>query len=159
MLENLLQIQEREIDVVEGSPCVVEVYGREVGVDEKQYHKVASWVKQGFSTAMLTPAHTIVFVTPEQSEKILHDQRNCSCCLSACRFSSWCQHKGSTGKIPDPRSFCIQKSLQAAAHGGDLDQNLVFAGHCAYRFGEDPFYGGNFIPSTEQLVNRIMTGY
>jgi hypothetical protein len=108
---------------------------------------------------MRTPDDTVVFVTPEQAAQMLEDQKNCRCCLSVCRFSSWCQHNGTTGKIPDPRTFCIQKSLQAAAHGGSLDDNLLFAGHEAYRFAEDPFYDNDFIPTTKQLIDRIVSGY
>ena len=42
------------------------------------------------------------------------------------------------GTNADPRSFCIQKTLQDIAHGGPIDQNLMFAGHAAYRFKQDP---------------------
>jgi NAD(P)H-dependent flavin oxidoreductase YrpB (nitropropane dioxygenase family) len=159
MLNDLIGLQERQVEIVEDSPLAATIFGREVRLDASKAEQVESWIKAGFTTAMRTPSNAVVFATPEQSEQILQDQKNCACCLSACRFSSWCQHKGSTGKIPDPRSFCIQKSLQAAAHGGDLDRNLIFAGHVAYRFGEDPFYDGNFIPTTEQLIERILTGY
>jgi hypothetical protein len=34
----------------------------------------------------------------------------------------------------------------------------MFAGHNAYRFADDPFYAGGFIPSVKQLVQRIGTG-
>ncbi len=38
-------------------------------------------------------------------------------CLSQCRFSNWSQHEPdyTNGKKADPRSFCIQKTLQAVA--------------------------------------------
>ncbi|MDR0968786.1 MAG: nitronate monooxygenase [Holosporaceae bacterium] len=156
----LLALQERQqVDVVETSSLTATVAGREVYIDASKANQVKSWIADGFSTAMLTPSNTVVFVTPEQSKEILHDQKTCCGCLSACRFSGWSQRDGSTGKIPDPRSFCIQKSLQAAAHGGDLEKILMFAGHSAYRFGEDPFYANNFIPTTKQLVERILAGY
>ena len=58
----------------------------------------------------------------------------------------------------DPRSFCIQKTLQDIAHGGSVDLNLMFAGHGAYRFASDPFYSNRFIPTVRQLVDRILTG-
>jgi NAD(P)H-dependent flavin oxidoreductase YrpB (nitropropane dioxygenase family) len=162
LIQDLLKRQDRQVDIVDPSSpsCLtVEVFGRAIPIDVQQEKRVERWIKDGFSTAMRTPSNTIIFVTPEQAQSILHDQRNCCGCLSACRFSGWCQHKGSTGKIPDPRSFCIQKNLQIAAHGGNLDDSLMFAGHMAYRFGEDPFYENNFIPSTQQLVERILTGY
>jgi nitronate monooxygenase len=40
-------------------------------------------------------------------------------CLSHCGFSSWKDHDDyTTGRLADPRSFCIQKTLQDIAHGG-----------------------------------------
>lgn len=159
MLSDMLKRQERQVNIVESSSVKIISSGREIFVDAAQEENIKKWQNEGFSEAMKTPDNTVVFVTPEQAKEILHDQRNCSGCLSACRFSSWCQHKGSTGKTPDPRTFCIQKTLQDIAHGGDVENNLVFAGHAAYRFAQDPFYEKNFIPTTEQLINRILTGY
>ncbi|MFM2151291.1 MAG: hypothetical protein RLZZ187_3597, partial [Pseudomonadota bacterium] len=96
----------------------------------------------------------------EKSREILKDQIDCMGCLSACRFSNWSQHEPefSTGKKADPRSFCIQKTLQDVAHDGALEKNLMFSGHNAYRFGADPFYSNGFIPTAKQLVERILTG-
>ena len=38
-------------------------------------------------------------------------------CLSACLFSNWAQNEeGTTGKKADPRSYCIQKTLQEISH-------------------------------------------
>jgi len=34
----------------------------------------------------------------------------------------------------------------------------MFAGHNAYKFGEDPFYANGNIPTVKELVDRIMTG-
>ena len=62
----------------------------------------------------------------------------------------------------DPRSFCIQKTLQSIAHESDdpaaLERNLMFSGHNAFRFAKDPFYSNGFIPTVKQLVERILTG-
>ena len=52
----------------------------------------------------------------------------------------------------------IQKTLQQIGHGDNPDNNLMFAGHAAYRFGSDPFYANGFIPTVKQLVDRICTG-
>ena len=30
-----------------------------------------------------------------------------------------------------------------------LENNLMFAGHNAYRFGQDPFYSNGFVPERE----------
>jgi NAD(P)H-dependent flavin oxidoreductase YrpB (nitropropane dioxygenase family) len=137
---------------------------RKVWLTEHDLQRVRSWEAQGFTEAMRTPDSTLVFVTPDKAQELLQDQIDCMGCLSACRFSNWSQHAPdfSTGKKADPRSFCIQKTLQDVAHAeGDeaaLDRNLVFAGHNAYRFGQDPFYSNGFIPTVKQLVERILTG-
>ena len=79
--------------------------------------------------------------------------------LSHCGFSSWKDHDDfTTGRLADPRSFCIQKTLQDIAHGKPIDENLMFAGHAAYRFKQDPFYSNNFTPTVKQLVDRILAG-
>ena len=95
----------------------------------------------------------------QSPREIRRDQQACMGCLSACRFSNWAENEeGTTGKMADPRSYCIQKTLQAIAHDGDVDDNLMFAGHNAYRFAGDPFYRNGFVPSVQQLVDRILTG-
>lgn len=117
------------------------------------------WVAAGFTEALRTPDATLIFVTPERAEQIHRDQIDCMGCLSACQFSNWAQNEeGTTGKKADPRSFCIQKTLQDISHGADVENQLMFAGHNAYRFGEDPFYSNGFVPTVRQLVDRIQTG-
>lgn len=117
------------------------------------------WMAAGFTSALKTPDDTLVFVTPEEREQIHTDQTECMGCLSHCGFSSWKDHDDySTGRLADPRSFCIQKTLQSIAHGGGVDNNLMFAGHAAYKFKQDPFYSNNFTPTVKQLVDRILTG-
>ncbi|WP_395614433.1 NAD(P)H-dependent flavin oxidoreductase [Allosphingosinicella sp.] len=117
------------------------------------------WYAQGFTDALKTPDETLVFVTPEEKHIIRKDQADCMGCLSQCGFSSWADNeKNTTGRLADPRSFCIQKTLQEIAHGGSTEQNLMFAGHSAFRFKKDPFYSNGFVPTVEQLVERIRTG-
>ena len=121
--------------------------------------KAQAWIAEGFSEALKTPDNTVVFVTPNSRDEIRQDQQDCMGCLSHCGFSSWKDHDDyTTGRLADPRSFCIQKTLQQIAHGDDPDNNLAFAGHAAYRFKQDPFYSNNFTPSVKQLVDRILTG-
>ena len=122
--------------------------------------RAVAYTAAGFTEALRTPDDTLVFVTPEAGREILTDQTNCMGCLSHCRFSNWAQSEPaySTGKKADPRSFCIQKTLQDIAHGGRLERNLMFSGHNAYRFGTDPFYSNGFVPTAKQLVERILTG-
>jgi NAD(P)H-dependent flavin oxidoreductase YrpB (nitropropane dioxygenase family) len=122
--------------------------------------RINHWEAEGFTEAMRTPDNSLIFVTPDKAREIVKDQVDCMGCLSQCRFSNWSQHEPeySNGKKADPRSFCIQKTLQDVAHDGAMEHNLMFAGHNAYRFGQDPFYSNGFVPSVKQLVERIMTG-
>jgi len=118
-----------------------------------------SWMAQGYSEGLRTPDSTVIFVRPERAESIRRDQIDCMGCLSACSFSNWAQgDTGTTGKKADPRSFCIQKTLQNIVHDGEVENELMFAGHNAYRFASDPFYGNGFIPSVRQLIERLQTG-
>jgi NAD(P)H-dependent flavin oxidoreductase YrpB (nitropropane dioxygenase family) len=140
-------------------PFPVGARKRVVYVTAADKHSAEGWVGQGFTEAMRTPDSTLIFVTPERAARIHQDQVECMGRLSACLFSNWAQsEEGSTGKKADPRSFCIQKTLQDISHGSDVDTQLMFAGHNAYRFAEDPFYSNGFIPTVAQLVERIRTG-
>lgn len=133
--------------------------GRVVYLTAHDKEHAEAWVKAGFNEALRTPDSTLIFVTPERAQQIRADQIACMGCLSSCQFSNWAQNEqGTTGKKADPRSFCIQKTLQDIGHGCDVDQQLMFAGHNAYRFAQDPFYANGFIPTVRQLVERIRTG-
>ena len=133
---------------------------RPVFVTPHDLARIAHWEAEGFTEAMRTPDNTLIFVTPDKSREIVKDQVDCMGCLSTCRFSNWSQHEPDfdNGRRADPRSFCIQKTLQDVSHDGALEKNLMFAGHNAYRFGSDPFYSNGFIPGAKQLVERILTG-
>lgn len=140
-------------------PLRVGARGRTVYVTPADFHHADAWMKAGYVEALRTPDSTMIFVTPEKSAQIRADQQACMGCLSACRFSNWSENEeGTTGKPADPRSYCIQKTLQEIAHDGDVDNNLMFAGHNAYRFASDPFYRHGFVPTVRQLVDRILTG-
>lgn len=137
----------------------VGVKGKNFWVTPHDRERARGWVAQGYTQAIRTPDDTVVFVTTDDREVIRKDQADCMGCLSHCGFSSWKDHDDySTGRLADPRSFCIQKTLQDIAHGGNIDDNLMFAGHAAYRFKQDPFYSNNFTPTVKQLVDRILTG-
>ena len=136
---------------------------RLVYVSPTDLQRLEGWVAQGFTDILRTPDSTLVFVTPERAASIIADQVACMGCLSQCRFSNWSQHEPdyTNGKKADPRSYCIQKTLQDVSHDvgpEGLENNLMFSGHNAYRFASDPFYGNNFIPTVKQLVERILTG-
>lgn len=164
-LRNLEARSERQVPysrVAAGEHTVqldVGVKGRNFWVTPRDLERARTWVAQGFTEALKTPDDTVIFVTPEERNTIRKDQADCMGCLSHCGFSSWKDHDDyTTGRLADPRSFCIQKALQGAIHGAPLDENLVFAGHSAYRFKTDPFYSNNFTPTVKQLVDRILTG-
>ncbi|MAL26513.1 MAG: nitronate monooxygenase [Croceicoccus sp.] len=137
----------------------VGVKGKNFWVTPHDRERARTWAAAGETTALKTPDDTVVFVTPEERETIRKDQADCMGCLSHCAFSSWKDHDDyTTGRLADPRSFCIQKTLQDIAHGGDTDENLAFAGHAAYRFKQDPFYSNGYTPTVKELVDRILTG-
>lgn len=141
-------------------PFQVGAIGKPVYLASGDMARAKAWIDSGYSRAMRTPDNTLIFVTPERAQQILNDQIGCMGCLSACHFSNWSQNEeGTTGRKPDPRSFCIQKTLQNISHDGDVENQLMFAGHNAYRFSEDPWYENGFIPTVRQLVERIETGY
>jgi NAD(P)H-dependent flavin oxidoreductase YrpB (nitropropane dioxygenase family) len=137
----------------------VGVKGKNFWVSRDDLMRAREYYGAGFTEALRTPDDTLIFVTPEERKLIQKDQADCMGCLSHCAFSSWKDHDDyTTGYLADPRSFCIQKTLQDIAHDGDVEQNLMFAGHNAYNFKKDPFYSNGFVPTVKQLVDRILTG-
>lgn len=141
------------------TPFPVGVRKRLVYLTHHDKKAVDAWIKEGYSEPMRTPDSTLVFVTPQKAQQIHQDQVDCMGCLSACKFSNWAQkEEGTTGRKTDPRSYCIQKTLQSISHDGSVAHNLMFAGHNAYRFGQDPLYDNGFIPTVQQLLERIQQG-
>ena len=133
--------------------------GRGVYVTSEDKARAESWMRDGFVEAMRTPDSTLIFVAPDRRNEILRDQIECMGCLSACNFSNWAQNEtGTTGRKTDPRSYCIQKTLQSIGHDGMPDDQLMFAGHNAFRFAQDPFYANGFVPTVQELIDRIATG-
>lgn len=141
-------------------PLPVGARGRPVYVTVEDKAKAESWIAAGFDDPMKTPDSTLIFVSKQKAQEIVKDQIDCMGCLSHCKFSNWKDHDDfTTGKKADPRSFCIQKTLQNAVHTSDIENELMFSGHNAYRFKTDPFYANGFVPTVKQLVDRMMTGY
>ena len=141
------------------APLEVGARRRVVYLTPHDRERALTWVSQGLTEALRTPDSTLVFVTPAKALEIRTDQINCMGCLSACQFSNWAQNEeGTTGKKADPRSFCIQKTLQAIRHSDDVECQLMFAGHNAFRFARDPFYANGFIPTVRELIDRLKTG-
>lgn len=133
--------------------------GRPVYINPSDLDKINQWKMEGFDEPMKTPDSTLIFVTSQKAKEILEDQINCMGCLSHCRFSNWKDHDNySTDKKVDPRSFCIQKTLQNIAHSSEIENDLMFSGHNAYRFATDDFYKNGFIPTVKELVQRMKEG-
>lgn len=131
---------------------------RTVFVTQHDREQAEVWVREGFTEAIRTPDSTLIFVTAEKAEEIREDRSECVGCLKSCAFSNWSQDEGTTGKRPDPRSFCIQKTLQSIMCGGDVWRELMFAGHNVGQFSSDPFYANGFVPTVAELIARIQTG-
>jgi len=137
---------------------------RTVYLTPSDRERAIAWEAQGFKDALRTPDSTLIFVTPDKAQEIVADQVACMGCLSQCRFSNWSQHtpEFDNGKRADPRSFCIQKTLQDIAHDSAMpevvENNLMFSGHNAYRFATDPYYSNGFVPTVRQLFDRVLTG-
>ena len=133
--------------------------GRRIFVTAADKRRAETWIAENFSEGMRTPDSTVIFVAPANAKRIRTDQSDCMGCLSQCQFSNWAQNEaGTTGRRPDPRSYCIQKTLQDIVHGEHVDEQLMFAGHNAYRFRDDPFYSNGFIPTVKELVDQLSTG-
>ena len=134
--------------------------GKPIYVKKEDKSRIEKWMDKGFLKSLKTPDNTLIWVTIQKATQILKDQINCMGCLSQCSFSNWSQgEKGNNGKKPDPRSFCIQKTLMEISHGlASIEDALMFAGHSVYRFARDPFYSNGYVPKVKELVDRIMKG-
>lgn len=128
-----------------------------VYIKPEDISKAEQQLSTGFTDIQETPDNTVVFMTPEEVKQMKQDRANCVGCLSQCQFSTWSKASGTTGKLPDPRSYCIHKTLYEVGHGGSVKDHLLFAGHQVYRFATDPLYR-NGIPSVKELIERIKTG-
>lgn len=134
--------------------------GRTIFITKEDSVNVKKWQEQGFNIFLKTPDNTVVFVSEEEGKQIKENQKNCMGCLSQCVFSNWADKLpgNTTGRSTDPRSFCIQKTLQDVIHGGSIEQNLLFAGKNAYRFATDSLYKNNYIPTIKELIEHLVKG-
>ncbi|MBR1605086.1 MAG: nitronate monooxygenase [Alphaproteobacteria bacterium] len=128
-----------------------------VYIKAEDMEKANRQLNAGLSVIQETPDNTVVFMTPEDWKQMKQDRAECVGCLSQCQFSTWSRAKGTTGKLPDPRSYCIHKTLYDVGHNGSIMDNLVFAGHQVYRFATDPLYRDG-IPSVKELIEMIKQG-
>ena len=96
----------------------------------------------------------------DEKVKNMDDLKDCCGCLSACKFSAWTSPSktGSTGKLPDLRSFCIRKSLIEVGHAGSLIDNILFAGKNACKFKDDPLLNKGSLPTIKELIEALKKG-
>lgn len=130
---------------------------RTVYIKPEDAAKAEKQINAGLSVIQETPDQTIVFLTPQDWAQMKADRAGCVGCLSQCQFSTWSRANGTTGKLPDPRTYCIHKTLYEVGHGGSIKDHLLFAGHQVYRFATDPLYR-NGIPSVRELIEKIKSG-
>ena len=160
-LQELIDRKETEIPCTENKENiftkVLKVGTHAVYVTEHDLKRANDYMKQGM-IPLRTPSSSVIFVTPETRKKIDESRAKCVGCLSGCAFSGWSQADGHLSRIPDPRSFCISATLDAIAHGENVEDNLMFTGHSAYRFAEDPMYKNGFIPTVKELIDALLEG-
>lgn len=114
--------------------------------------------KGGKTCLSATPDNTLVFLTKDEKTQYMEDIKDCCGCLSACKFSSWSSHTGTTGKLPDLRSFCIRKSLIDIGHKGSILDNILFSGKNAFKFKTDPLFNKGSWPTIKELIETIKKG-
>jgi nitronate monooxygenase len=134
---------------------------QKVFINKIDIDTIEQWIKEGFTKAIRTPDNTLLFVTPEKANSIKQDQKNCKGCLAGCRFSSWCANPNinyTTGELPDPRSYCIQNTLQNIIQDDDINNQLMFSGANVFKFAKDKLFTGNSFPSMKELVDKIVIG-
>ncbi len=136
------------------------VGANKVYISQEDKNRADEYEKVGRTVALRTNDEQIVFVSSEDNKDIQSARASCLGCISHCLFSSFCQttENLSTGKLPDPRYLCIQKTLYNAAHGGDTDKELLFVGDNATRFSTDPLFKDGKLPSVKELIAKIIAG-
>ena len=123
-----------------------------VFVSPNDHIKAQKWIREGFVQPMRTPSNTLIFTTREDAMSIRKDQVDCMGCLSQCKFSNWNQEEPSynTGLLPDPRSFCIQKTLQDISHA----HKIYIDGFSRYLSNEEIV---NAMKNSEAAISQKMT--
>ena len=161
-LENLMRRKQGEVEFknepdAEFSHPLNMTDSKIIFIKPEDAEKAVNQINAGYTEIKETPDSTVVFLTPDEWKQMQKDRAECVGCLSQCQFSTWSKATGTTGKLPDPRSYCIHKTLYEVGHNGSIKDNLLFAGHQVYRFATDPLYR-NGIPTVKELIEKIKSG-
>lgn len=162
-LSNLIRRKEAEInysatqDALFNTPLQLRP-NQTVYIAQSDLPHIARQKQLGYDIIKETPDSTLVFLSPVEWQNMQQDRAKCVGCLSQCRFSAWSRATGNTGKLPDPRTYCIHKTLIEIGQGGDIENNLAFAGHNVYRFQDDKLYVNHNVPSVHDLFQSILSG-
>jgi len=166
----LKELKDRSTRQIKFSPAQDETFdvmypetksSRPTFINSSQLEKIKTWFNKGLTKLLKTPDSTFLFVKPEKAQEIREDQKNCKGCLAMCGFSSWLERAESnysTGETADPRSFCIQKTLQNVIQNKDIENQLMFAGSSAFKFANDPLFNKGTYPTIKELVEQILQG-
>ena len=138
----------------------VTVGANKVYITAADQERANGYIGAGRTVPQRTNDGQIVFVTPKELETIQKNRGKCLGCISCCLFSGFCQSAEnlSTGKIPDPRYFCIGDTLCKSAHGAPTDDELIFVGDNATRFSTDPLFKDGKLPTVKEFIARLLTG-
>ena len=162
-LARLMERKEGEIEVTRepnnefSEPLVINQH-KTFYIRPQDKEKAQQQINAGFTDIQETPDSSVVFMTPTEVKQMKEDRANCVGCLSQCQFSTWSRANGTTGRLADPRSYCIHKTLYDIGHNGNVDDNLLFAGHQVYRFAADPLYKNGHVPTVKELIEKIKIG-
>jgi len=140
--------------------CEPVCYGanKTVYVKKCDVKKINEQKEMGNCCLSATPDNTLIFLSKDEKAQCMEDIKDCCGCLSACKFSSWTTHGGTTGKLPDLRSFCIRKSLIEVGHKGNILDNILFSGKNAFKFKSDPLFKKADWPTVKELIDAIKSG-
>ena len=162
-LARLMERKQGEIEVTKepneefSEPLVINQH-KTFYIRPQDKEKAQQQINAGFTDIQETPDSSVVFMTPTEVKQMKEDRANCVGCLSQCQFSTWSRANGTTGRLADPRSYCIHKTLYDIGHNGNVDDNLLFAGHQVYRFAADPLYKNGHVPTVKELIEKIKIG-
>ncbi len=157
-LQNMFARLETEMPYSsEASADFTESLKNNIFISKENLDRATGYINKGLSDIQKTPDNTIVFISPEDSKKIKKARANCIGCISQCRFSGFSQYSesGNTGRLPDPRSFCISESLFNIAHGGDVEEGIMFSGSNGYKFASDELLKDGKLPTVQELINDL----